>query len=544
MVDPKAILRLLFLLLLASPLPAVATDLVPATKAEMTIVGAPGDQIGSVVETGDFNCDGAVDLIFSAPGNLLGPIEKSGGATVYILFGRFSPFDGRIDLDNSNPDVEILGPPNYGTFGARLEVADIDGDGCDDVLVADTAAEPNGWLYAGRVSVLFGRSDPPAKWLVDWDTRSPDLVFFDEIYFNMMGEAMAVGDFDGDEQIDLAISGQSLVDAGTIYLVKGPIEKSEGVVRNFAVDPPDLKIVGAGDPGSWEGASYTVGDLNIDGKADLIVGLASEFSILDHGTTLVIFGRSIGAVPVQRDLETDPPDILFSTSEAQQFREFGRWAQVVNHAGGAAPDLWIGDPGYAPGVFASGALTLFQQPGDLAGTVVELAEQNPDLMILGTGWGWQFFDRFYVVETGNTVSIWGGAPSASVEQLAFNGAVYRLDLNLPLESEAIIDLGETEPSTIYHGTGVADSFGLSMLIADLEKDRKPELIVGSDGSDLSSRTGAIHIFFDQIKVATEYGDDDDDDDDSQEGPFDGLDVNDPDLDFEIVPDSEGGCRCG
>ncbi len=46
----------------------VVADEVPATDAEVTIIGAADDMIGSVLASGDFNGDHVADLFIGAPG--------------------------------------------------------------------------------------------------------------------------------------------------------------------------------------------------------------------------------------------------------------------------------------------------------------------------------------------------------------------------------------------------------------------------------------------------------------------------------------------
>jgi len=100
------------------------------------------------------------------------------------------------------------------------------------------------------------------------------------------GYALAAGDLNGDGTADLAVSAyQAVVDnrqrAGRVYVFYGG--SAIGPNANLIVDPPNPEA------GAEFGAALAIGDLNRDGKPDLIVG-APGFA-RRAGRVIVYLGR-------------------------------------------------------------------------------------------------------------------------------------------------------------------------------------------------------------------------------------------------------------
>ncbi|HPQ71498.1 MAG TPA: FG-GAP repeat protein [bacterium] len=64
----KRICLAIILSILALTCGVAVAEEVPATDAEVTIIGAADDMIGSVLAVGDFNGDHVPDLFIGAPG--------------------------------------------------------------------------------------------------------------------------------------------------------------------------------------------------------------------------------------------------------------------------------------------------------------------------------------------------------------------------------------------------------------------------------------------------------------------------------------------
>jgi hypothetical protein len=220
------------------------------------------------VTTGDFNGDGKLDLavtsgdlsvsvaVFVLLGNGDGTFQPATSyplASQYVsdLIARDFNGDGKLDLavaDGTygagrnlsimlgNGDGTFQSPVNYATDGwpVALAAADFNRDGKLDLVVA------NNFYYV--VSVLLGNGDGTFQAYQTFDVP-PD------------GHDVAVGDFNRDDNQDIAVCG-----LGTISVLLGTGAGS------FA--PANTTILTADRALN----SFSVADLNGDGKLDLAIG--------------------------------------------------------------------------------------------------------------------------------------------------------------------------------------------------------------------------------------------------------------------------------
>lgn len=175
----------------------------------------------SFVTASDFNGDGKSDLV------TLNGFQSGDPVEVSILLGHGDgTFEARLRLPTSDADSP--------TFAAA---EDFNRDGRIDLALANSGSS--------SVSILMGRGDGS---------------FFDPVHYGAVGlpESMAVGDFNADGTSDLAVSGGG-----------GPFESgSSGIITLMGrgdgtfLSGPVLSVDGF----AW---SMTVGDFNLDGRADL-----------------------------------------------------------------------------------------------------------------------------------------------------------------------------------------------------------------------------------------------------------------------------------
>jgi Ca2+-binding RTX toxin-like protein len=114
------------------------------------------DQFGfSVSGGGDINGDGIDDLVVGAR-NAYDGSSYSGAA--YVLFGKTSGFAATLNvssLDGSN-GFEISNSGGGSSLGSSVSLADVNGDGYQDVVVGSLDSNPNG-SNAGVSYVVFGK---------------------------------------------------------------------------------------------------------------------------------------------------------------------------------------------------------------------------------------------------------------------------------------------------------------------------------------------------------------------------------------------------
>ena len=142
------------------------------------------DHAGSTVASGDINGDGFADVVVSAAalGTLRNAYDRRGGAgdgpdnkrlnagELYVLFGR-PDLPAHVDLrDDPPPDLVVIygadgGRTSPDRLGEEVVLADVNGDGLDDLLLGAYRADGpgNSRKDAGEVYVVYGAADLPGQ---------------------------------------------------------------------------------------------------------------------------------------------------------------------------------------------------------------------------------------------------------------------------------------------------------------------------------------------------------------------------------------------
>lgn len=197
---------------------------------------------------GDLTGDGIDDVLLR-----LARPEASGRR---ILQGRNDGNLNAIDVLYSRQDF----PEDQVPYTAN--VGDLNGDGLEDFAFVHQSNEPE----ANRVEVFFGRATLP-------DT--PDLVFQHED--RLTPTAAETGDFNGDQEPDLAISFQGevipfprKVNGGVqVYLGGDPFDTQADYVLTYEDLNPSQDLSGS----SVRVNAANAGDVNLDGIDDLLIAL-------------------------------------------------------------------------------------------------------------------------------------------------------------------------------------------------------------------------------------------------------------------------------
>ena len=253
---------------------------------------ATDDRTGtSVASAGDINDDGFADVIVGAP--FADPSTRTDGGRSYVIYGRAA--GSNLDLRSSGSSVRIVGAAAGDHSGVSVASAgDVNGDGWTDLVVGAPDADPSSRTDAGSSYVIYGSAS-----LADVDLGSLGVRGFridGAAAEDSSGHSVApAGDINGDGYADVIVGAPyadppSRSTAGSSYVVYGTASPSN--VDLASLGSSGFRIDGAAAGDSSGDSVAPAGDINGDGRADVIVGAsgASPFSRTGAGSSYVIYG--------------------------------------------------------------------------------------------------------------------------------------------------------------------------------------------------------------------------------------------------------------
>ncbi|HVH18610.1 MAG TPA: PEP-CTERM sorting domain-containing protein [Myxococcota bacterium] len=337
MLGSKALLALLLISFSASK--GAALD------QEAAWVHSGGARFGAAITTGDVNCDGTADLIVGSPGAFV-----------------FSNDDGKVEIwfgDSQLPpqplgaaDWSASGPSGLRKeFGFSVAAADLDNNGCDDLIVgAPDSIRPRIQLV-DRAEVQVFLSFPGAlDNFPSWSATG----FGAGSLFSLFGRSVAAGDVDSDGIADLIV-GEPGADSG---------QNGEGAVLVWFGGAGFLPLNGTAANADWTAQSNQAGahlgmsvssasDLDGDGDDEIFSG-APDFDGpggVDAGAAFAWFGTPVlGTAPDGTPANSNYSFEVAAASAGAHVGASVTGAGDVNADGFA--DLVIGAPefnGTAPG---------------------------------------------------------------------------------------------------------------------------------------------------------------------------------------------------
>jgi hypothetical protein len=309
-----------------------------------------------------------------------------------------------------------------------VAVADVNVDGKADLVVANSFACPYPSCSIGNVGVLVGNGDGTFLPAVSYSSGGFEAI------------SVAVADVNGDGKPDLIVtnhclSGESCLN-GTVGVLLGNGDGTFQAVVTY-------------DSGGYGPTSVVVGDVNGDGKPDLL--LANQLcGSTSTGCVGILLGNGNGT------FQTATPN--------GSGLEYGYSVAVADVNGDGKPDLVVG----------STCISYPYNCTDLVG------------VLLGNGDG-----TFQPVVTYNS----GEGYESSVVVADVNGDGKPDLLSANLDSNTIGVLlgngdGTFQPVASYDSSG---TYARSVAIADVDGDGKPDLVVaiGFDGTGLNGSVGVL-----------------------------------------------------
>jgi hypothetical protein len=306
-----------------------------------------GDLFGSALDSGDINGDGYDDLVVGVPGE--GIARRNRAGAVHVLYGSANGLSGiGSDLLHQNTLGIKSNAETDDAFGQALAVADIDGDGYDDIIVG-APGEGVGWgsrlrNSAGAVHIIYGSengaSGTNSKWFFQdsagWPDKSETGDFF--------GAAIDAADLDGDGAADIVIGipGEdvgSKVDAGMIQVSYNPGGHTVTPTTILSLNQAVPGVAGSIKAKSNFGTFVLAADANSDGTPDILVGAPNRSIGNEANAGIVSFFPTInGALSLNSDKMYHVNQPEFS-GVAQSEALFGTSVAVLG------TNIMIGAPG-------------------------------------------------------------------------------------------------------------------------------------------------------------------------------------------------------
>lgn len=278
---------------------AQAVRLLPNASGDFSNTVSPSPSASWLSGIADLDGDGVADLIVGAPGDDDKAVDAG---RIFVHLGATSPGTSTVVADSLTTLI-IDGVHGGDRAGAAVgSIADLNGDGRSEILVGAPGMENGAATDAGAAFVVWGQGAPGGVDLADPATGSADgFAMKGEAAGDAAGSAIAsITDLNGDGKAEIVVGAPGNdaggADAGAAYVVWGKPSLSLVRLGNVAAGTGGFKIVGEAAGDGAGRAVATVGDLNGDGKAEILVGAAdSDAGGAQSGAAYVVFGKSTTA---------------------------------------------------------------------------------------------------------------------------------------------------------------------------------------------------------------------------------------------------------
>ncbi|HEY2882594.1 MAG TPA: FKBP-type peptidyl-prolyl cis-trans isomerase [Pirellulales bacterium] len=352
-----------------------------------------GEQFGAGLAAADFNGDGIADLAIGVPGQNVG--GASGAGAVYIVFGSrgagIKTAGAKLWTQNS---IGIQGTAESGDrFGSSLAAGDFNDDHRMDLAVGVPDEAVGSIQDAGAVNVIYGAPGGLAQrnnqLFAGLNSGAAD--------GDILGTALAAGDFNADGFRDLAIGAPGRTTSGNL-IAAGAVDVLYGTRSGLQTRNMQIWTVGSGgvqgtaNAAGQFGASLAAGDFNDDSRSDLAIGAPGENITPGAGGTVaagavhVLFGSSSRLTSTSNQVWSETTTGI-TNSAPSAGDQFGASVAVGKLNGDRNDDLAIGAPGAAtaadtanniPSVSNAGTVSVLYSAGStgLGTTGAQIWNQN------------------------------------------------------------------------------------------------------------------------------------------------------------------------
>jgi formylmethanofuran dehydrogenase subunit C len=478
--------------------------------ADVIITGEASAYFGCAMTSGDFNGDGRTDLAVGAYA------YNTSTGRAYVFYN-----DGTIPILATNADIIISGQATSSLFGSALASGDFDLDGKDDLIVG----APGFFTNYGRAYVFYMDGSVPTA-------DSADIRVTGETTNNYLGNNLVVGDLNNDSKLDLVVGAYGYsTNTGRAYIFY-----NDGNIAEMAQNA-DVIITGE-MTNAYFGNSLAVKNLNSDNKMDLAVGswgydsnkgrayifyqdgtfatVAGNADVLINGDATGRFGYSLDA----GDLNNDGKDDLIVGSHYSSFyNATGGGAVCIFYNDGVYPSWSLDADILIGGEFTNSNFGFSLSLGDFDGDGREDLAVGAPYYTTNIGRAYVFYldkvqsEQVGVINNdGNNSGIGYAMASGDLNDDGVDDLVLSSNTHMGNTGRVYIFYSDGSISTTADGadvkiTGEAANnyFGYRVKVEDMNGDGKVDLLVGSygnskvyifynDGSYPSAALGAELIF--------------------------------------------------
>jgi hypothetical protein len=258
---------------------------------------ANSNYFGRAMTMADFNGDGFGDLAVSAYGNNLNQ------GLVQIYHGASGGIPGSATISITGEST----PAATSRFGSLMAAGDTNADGYADLVasaVGYSSARGRAYVFHGGSGGIAATAAGSANRIIDGEAVTN---------FNL-GGGLALGDFNGDGNTDLAIAAPTGTGAnqGRVYILSGSGSGLPSVTTTPAM------AIGTGENNTdYFGGGLAAGDINGDGITDLVVGAYGYSS--NTGRAYIYHGSASGIPANQTSSVGSPATVLTGTNTGAFF---------------------------------------------------------------------------------------------------------------------------------------------------------------------------------------------------------------------------------
>lgn len=431
-----------------------------------------------------------------------------------VTWQRDLEFHDSETFENAYPQPPPSSPPSVPTLygaGHSQAAADFDNDGYGDLAIGIPGEDDAGAVDVGAVQIVYGGPSGLTTRDQLWVQGAGSIPNGNPENGDLLGGALAPGDFDNDGFADLAVSapGEDR-NAGAVFVLYG----SGSGLTNDGVQLWRQGIEGL--PGKKEagdrfGAALATGDFNRDGADDLAIGAPFEDNTTsDEGAVMVIYaasplipgGTSAGLTAEGSQFFLQEEDGVPANAESGD--RFGTTLATGDFDGDAVFDLAVGIPREnVDGKTDAGALvvlfgrqaTPIVDPGGLSAAGSQVFDSESP----GVGGTIESGDQFAAALAAGDFDNNGrddlavGVPNEDLGSVANAGWLSVLSGG----PNGLSGWMSFEPDSIGGTIEPGDRFGAALAAGDFDGDSRDDLAVGAPNEDVGSITdaGAVHVVF-------------------------------------------------